>query len=181
VDEKFEVSGFYRFGDFYYASGQQISPWSWLPDGRPAGRVMMVFRSADLVHWSSAKALAFARVGQRINTPLVGQQTHMGAGLWNRGNVLVGLTGLWQGPAPDERPPGAHRHWGMHVDLGLVVSNDGIHFREHCPLAIRVPSPIERSRSIQLQRELEINHVLAAIFHLGCQPRRGNVKMTCPP
>lgn len=28
--ERFEVSSLYRFGNFYYASGQLISPWCWL-------------------------------------------------------------------------------------------------------------------------------------------------------
>ena len=46
--ERFEVSGLYRFGDFYYATGQLISPWTWLPDGRDVGRVMLTYRSPTL-------------------------------------------------------------------------------------------------------------------------------------
>ena len=56
----------------------------------------------------------------------------MGAGLWNRGNVLVGLYGMWQ-DGPKEKPRGASHLWGTHIDLGLIVSNDGIHFREPVP------------------------------------------------
>lgn len=130
--ERFEVSGLYRFGGFYYATGQLISPWTWLPDGRDAGRVMLAHRSADFARWSKAKAFAFARPGQTIATPLAGQQTHMGAGLWNRGNVLVGLYGMWQ-DGPKERPKGSTHLWGTRIDIGLVVSNDGIHFREPVP------------------------------------------------
>ncbi len=37
--ERFEVSSLYRFGNFYYASGQLASPWCWLNDGRDAGRL----------------------------------------------------------------------------------------------------------------------------------------------
>ncbi len=132
VDEKFEVSGLYRFGDFYYATGQQLSPWSWLADGSPAGRVMIGYRSADLVHWSSAKGLAFARPSQTIDSPTAGTQTHVGAGLWNRGNVLVGLYGMWQ-DGPPQRPRDKPFTYGVRIDLGLILSNDGRHFREPVP------------------------------------------------
>lgn len=130
--ERFEVSGLYHFGGMYYASGQLISPWTWLRDGRPVGRAMLVHRSPDFEHWSHASALAFVRPGQTLAQPVPGQQTHMGAGLWNRGNVLVGLYGMWQ-DGPKERPKGASHLHGMRIDLGLIVSSDGIHFREPVP------------------------------------------------
>jgi len=130
--ERFEASGLYRFGDFYYVTGQLISPWSWRADGSDAGRMMLAYRSPDFVHWSQAKAFAFARPGQLANPPIQGQQTHMGAGLWNRGNVLVGLYGQWQ-DAETPPPKGAAHLLGVHVDIGLIVSNDGIHFREPVP------------------------------------------------
>ncbi len=130
--ERFEVSGLYRFGDFYYTTGQLISPWAWRPDGSPVGRVMLAYRSPDFVHWSPGKALAFARPGQLAEPPVAGQQTHMGAGIWNRGNVLVGLYGMWQDP-PMPPPKGVSHLYGTHIDLGLIVSNDGIHFREPVP------------------------------------------------
>ena len=127
--ERFEASGLYRFGDFYYTPGQLIAPWGWRADGSDGGRIMLTYRSADFANWSQAKALAFARPGQLTKPRVAGQQTHMGAGLWNRGNVLVGLYGMWQDA---EVPPakGESFNKGVHVDLGLVVSNDGIHFRE---------------------------------------------------
>lgn len=130
--ERFEVTALYRFGNFYYAPGQLISPWSWRSDGSKAGRVMLTYRSADFDHWSQAKAFSFARPGQLTATPVPGQQTHMGAGLWNRGNVLVGLYGMWQ-DGPADRPKGSSHLWGTHIDLGLVVSNDGYTFREPVP------------------------------------------------
>ena len=130
--ERFEVSGLYRHGNFYYITGQLISPWAWRPDGSEIGRAMLTYRSPDFVSWSSAKALSFARPGQLTNPPQPGQQTHMGAGLWNRGNVLVGLYGMWQ-DAPTAPPPGKTLLHGMRIDLGLVLSNDGIHFREPVP------------------------------------------------
>lgn len=36
--EHFEVSSLYRFGDFYYSTGQLLSPWAWRPDGSDIGR-----------------------------------------------------------------------------------------------------------------------------------------------
>jgi hypothetical protein len=133
--ERFEVSGLYRFGGVYYAGGQLISPWTWLRDGRAVGRAMLVHRSADFEHCSRASVLGFVRPGLTTAPPIEGQQTHMGAGLWNRGNVLVGLYGMWQDRPKDAPPPpkGASHLTGVRIDLGLVVSNDGLHFREPVP------------------------------------------------
>jgi len=83
--ERFEVSGLYHFNDTYYATGQLLSPWASLPDGRDCGRVMLAYQSPDFKNWSQAKALSFARPGQLLAEPIKGQQTHMGAGMWNRG------------------------------------------------------------------------------------------------
>jgi len=127
--ERFEVSSLYRFENFYYAHGQLISPWAWRMDGSDVGRAMLCYRSSDFKNWSRAKAFSFARPGQLTATPVHGQQTHMGAGMWNRGNVIVGLYGMWQDA---EKKPQDGRYWnqGVSVDLGLIVSNNGIHFRE---------------------------------------------------
>lgn len=130
--ERFEVSGLYRFGDFYYGTGQLLSPWSWRPDGSPVGRDMLAYRSPDFTRWSKAKAFSFARPGQLANPPVKGQQMHMGAGIWNRGNVLVGLHGMWQ-DAEQTPPKGKSWNYGVRVDLGLLISNDGVHFREPVP------------------------------------------------
>ena len=130
--ERFEVSSLYRFGDSYYTTGQLLSPWTWRPDGSKTGRTTLAFRSPDFKTWSQATALAYSRPGQLTDPPVVGEQGHMGMGLWNRGNVLVGLHGMWQDAATK---PGKGESWnkGVHIDLGLVVSNDGVHFREPLP------------------------------------------------
>ncbi len=134
MGERFEASSLYRFGNFYYSTGQLISPWTWLPDGRDSGRVMLTYRSANFLTWSKAKAFSFARPGQLTSPPIKGQQTHMGAGVWNRNNILIGLYGMWQdGLDESERPKGASHLLGTHIDLGLIISNDGIHFREPVP------------------------------------------------
>ncbi len=130
--ERFEVSGLYRFGDFYHATGQLISPWSWRADGSSVGRDMLAYRSPDFTTWSKAKARSFIRPGQAANPPVKGQQMHMGAGIWNRGNVILGLHGMWQ-DAAQPPPKGASWNLGVRIDLGLLVSNDGVHFREPVP------------------------------------------------
>ena len=131
--ERFEVSGLYRFNGMYYAPGQLISPWIFTPDGHDIGRAMRLYRSADFEHWDQTPALGFARPGQLIAHPVKGQQTHMGAGIWNRGNVLLGLYGQWQ-DAPQPPPKDAKSHLlGTRIDLGFVVSNDGVHWREPVP------------------------------------------------
>lgn len=131
--ERFEVSGLYRFGQFYYASGQLLGPWLLRPDGEKIGRAMRIYRSPDFVRWDQTTALGFARPGQLMPQPAPGQQTHMGAGIWNRGNVLVGVYGQWQ-DAPQKPPKGTKNHLlGTRIDLGLIISNDGVHWREPAP------------------------------------------------
>ena len=50
-----------------------------------------------------------------------GKQSHEGISVWNRGNVLVGLYGRWHGA----------KGWpGITIDLGFLLSNDGLFFRE---------------------------------------------------
>ena len=131
-NEHFEVSSLYHFGDMYYATGQVFEPYPRRHDGRTVGRVMQTYRSPDFDHWSRATALGFSRPGQTIAQPLAGQQTHMGAGLWNRGKVLLGFYGMWQ-DGPDKPPKGAPSLHGMRINLGLIISDDGIHFREPAP------------------------------------------------
>ena len=136
--ERFEVSSLYRFGDFYHCTGQLISPWSWRADGSDIGRDVLAYRSPDFLSWSHAKARSFARVEQLADPPVKGRQCHMGAGLWNRGNVMVGLHGMWQDA---EQPPPKGESWnlGVRIDLGLVISNDGVHYREPVPGFKMVP------------------------------------------
>jgi len=50
-----------------------------------------------------------------------GEQNHEGISVWNRGNVLLGVYGRWHGDL----------QWrGVSIDLGFVVSTDGVSFRE---------------------------------------------------
>lgn len=86
----YEHTSLIRFKGLYYAAGQNMDPYGGhLPDGSPAGRVMTVFFSPDFVHWSKGRALSFYRADYTPKPAAYGQETHMGAGLWNRGNVIL--------------------------------------------------------------------------------------------
>ncbi len=134
----FENSSLIRFQGMYYTSGQNLYPYGGhLLDGTPAGRTMTVFYSPDFKHWSGGRALSFFRSNYEPKTVNYGRELHMGAALWNRGNVIVGLYGRWHGDTiRDQKQPfmrTAGSKWklnGLKMDLGLVLSNDAIHYRE---------------------------------------------------
>jgi hypothetical protein len=64
----------------------------------------------------------------------------MGAGLWNRGNVILGFYGRWHGETIHQDPKFPRNPLrGLHIDLGFVVSNDAIHYREPVRDFVLVP------------------------------------------
>ena len=123
-----EPSSFYRFHGLYAFSGQSLSI---SEGGHRAGRQGLAWFSPDFVRWLPEVGEAFllpepsdpnARGHDRPYT-----QVHLGVGAVSYGNVLVGLYGQWHA-----RPyPGDWFGTGTtYGDIGLVVSNDGQHFRE---------------------------------------------------
>src|SRR5262249_57710026 len=87
------------------------------------GRRLVLHWSGDFVHWSHDRLFSFKRYGYR--SPDVSlEEAHEPVGVWNRGNVLVGMYGLWHG---------AREIKDRRMDLGLLVGNDGVHFREPIP------------------------------------------------
>src|SRR6202041_971415 len=129
------------FGPLYYLSGQNHPPHdAGLSDGSPAGRLMKIFFSADFRHWSGGRALGFYRSDYESKPLHFGEEVHMGAGLWNRGNVILGLYGRWHGETlAARRVQGGPRLRGLKIDLGLVVSNDAVHYREPVGNYVMVP------------------------------------------
>jgi hypothetical protein len=127
----FENTSLIRYNGLYYLAGQAIPPWSGEQfDGSPAGRTMRVFFSADFQHWSAARAEGFSRPNYVTKPEGHGEEAHMGAGLWNRGNVILGIYGRWHGGSI----VGKTSHLdGLTMDLGLLISNDAIHYREPIP------------------------------------------------
>ena len=118
-----EMTGGTKFNGCYYLSGHGGSHFGSL-------RQLVMFASYDFEHWIEASCLGFRR-DNIPPRPMVygdhqGEQVHLGAALWNRGNLIVGLYGQWHGPENNDR-----RH--VEMDLGLVVSNDALHYREPIP------------------------------------------------
>ncbi|MSU64949.1 MAG: hypothetical protein EXS38_02340 [Opitutus sp.] len=127
------AGGLYKWDGIFYATGQ-----SGPPTGQPAdtpsghgpgtyrGREVLLHRSRDFIAWEPTARVAFLREGQRPATAKYGEgeETHEGVSVWHRGNVLLGLYGLWHGGAD----------WKQRtLDLGFLVSNDGMTFREPQP------------------------------------------------
>lgn len=115
------VGGLYKWEGLYYTSGQNA-----MPAARPYhGRVSRTHISPDFKNWSATSAIQAVRTHQHVllgpGKSRMGEQTHEGISVWNRGNVLVGISGMWHG-APEWKD--------LTIDLGFVVSNDGIQFRE---------------------------------------------------
>ena len=119
-----EGSGLYRWKGLYYLTGQGGAKAA----APPYERHIQVFRSPDLIHWSKTQTMGYARQGQfrrpSHSNPMDNEQTHEGVSVWNRGNVLLGVTGFWHGATDWNR---------VTHDLGFIISNDGIHFREPIP------------------------------------------------
>ena len=117
--------GLYKWNGMYYATGQSGIPQRHAPYAY-SGREVVMHRSPDFVQWSDTTSIGFLREGQRTSTFGYGQgeETHEGVSVWNRGNVLLGLYGIWHGGSD----------WSDRtIDLGLIMSNDGVHFREPIP------------------------------------------------
>lgn len=122
-----EMCGLTKFRGHYLVNGQP-----WLDVHRPIlSRQLVTFVSADFEHWSPAHAMGLERTPDRRGPSSESdlhcyEEVHLGAALWNRGNVLVGIYGQWHGhPSGDRRL--------LTMDLGLALSHDGLHFHEPIP------------------------------------------------
>ncbi len=113
--------GLYQWEGMYYICGQNA-----MNATRPFnGRVVRMYRSADFVNWSSTSSIGFVRTPQHVamipGHSREGEQNHEGISVWKRNNILLGIAGRWHGAA----------EWkDVRVDLGFVMSNDGVNFRE---------------------------------------------------
>ncbi len=87
-----ETGGLYRWKGIYYANGQTLYPQQ---NGK---RTMVSFASANLDSWQEAGIMSFHRPESKLGIHR-GRQVHVGASIWHRRNVLLGLYGQWVGPA----------------------------------------------------------------------------------
>jgi len=113
--------GLYQWDGQFIISGQNAMPGT----QHYQGRVSRAFRSADFVNWSATDSITFVRAPQHQwlgpGRSREGEQNHEGISVWHRGNVLLGIYGRWHGAV----------EWkDVTVDLGFVISNDGLNFRE---------------------------------------------------
>jgi hypothetical protein len=136
-----EQASLYKIRGLYHVSGQGGSP---LPiGGRKIGRAMSTWQSPRIDAWPAEPALSLYTSAAPDSGLELREQFHMGAAVWNRGNVCVGVHGRWIEPAHPEEP--------LRCDLGLSLSNDGLHFRE----AQRHWRFIERDQEAEWDRELK--------------------------
>lgn len=140
TDRFLEMGSFYRFGDRYIAHGQGIGADE---SGNSEGRQGYASTSADFVHWDRDYVDAF-RLPEPEDIALRGligdyPQVHLGIGATPFGSVAVGLYGIWHNPPVNERRKEGWYGAGLITcDLGLVVSNDGVAFREPVPGAVYI-------------------------------------------
>ena len=133
----FEPSGLVKWRGVYMVNGQSRGQWA---AGGVGVRVLQTLVSYDFEHWAPTTALGFRRDAQFPRPVAVtgaedGEQVHLGASVWNRGNVIIGLNGRWHGDSMKTPPNPTAKLTvdllkGLKIDLGLLVSNDGIHYRE---------------------------------------------------
>ena len=119
------MSGGIKFNGCYYVNGQGGKFSSPAFDRKLVSHV-----SYDFENWTESTCLGFSRSNVPPR-PLqfyahAGEQIHLGAALWNRGNVIIGFYGQWHGhPSNDRRL--------VTMDIGLVTSHDALHFKEPVP------------------------------------------------
>lgn len=96
--------------------------------GTPSGRTGVARVTTDFSQWPDtlAETFALAEPEDRSKRGLSGEydQVHLGVGAASFGNVCVGLYGLWHNAE-------FHKAFAqISCDFGLLVSNDGVKFRE---------------------------------------------------
>ena len=120
----FEMAGGSKIDDLFVIAGQGGK------HGPAPFRQFASHISYDFENWSLASCLGLRRAGfsphPRAFGSAAGEQIHLGAGLWNRGNLIIGFYGMWNGHPSNDRRMTA-------MDLGLAVSNNGLHYREPIP------------------------------------------------
>lgn len=129
-----EMAGIAKFRGLYYVNGQP----AFSAHGRNKVRRLATFVSEDFENWSPCSALGLDRSGDltgpsRDADANQEEEIHLGAALWNRGNVLVGIYGQWHGH------PSGDRRW-VTMDLGLAISHDALHYHEPIPGFRMIPA-----------------------------------------
>jgi len=128
-DKFAELASFYQHDGLYIVNSHVSSRGE---GDRQEGRQGYAWVSTDFEHWLAESAPSFKTAepaegsgwGTHGMTGGAYTQVHLGVGATSLGNVAVGLYGMWHQRVPN---------WGeggTSCDLGLVVSQDGLHFDE---------------------------------------------------
>ena len=164
-----EIGTIYRFRGNYHVGGQQSSPIIRLPlqEDMPinlAPRTFVIWRSPRIDRWPIECTKAFFKP-MRSSSPYLrgwdGEQVHLGASVKAYRNVCVGIYGQWHHPSIyDEEEGLVYNGPLVSVDLGCVLSNDGLHYRE--------PAPgftfIKRDQEMKWDRDLKENRYQSNIL-----------------
>ena len=142
IQQVTETRTTYKFKGKYHIGGQQSSPILRLPleedmPGMLAPRTFVVWRSPRIDKWPLENTKAFFKP-MRSSSPYLegwdGEQVHVGATVTTYRNVCVGIYGQWHHPRLlDEEGKTKYEGSAVSCDLGLVISNDGLHFRDPAP------------------------------------------------
>ena len=137
-----EPSGLIKYKGLYYMNAHSGAIRHPVPGAHK--RTMQTFVSYDFENWTTAAHMSFRRdnIPPRPPTDFEfnrGPQVHLGASLWDRGNVILGFYGMYDNPTNDRRD--------SRCDIGLLVSPDALHFKEPVPDFKVVPSFEELDRA----------------------------------
>ena len=118
-----EQTGLIKWNGFYYVNGQGGSHFT-------SGRCQATFASKDFETWTQASCLGLRRDPIEPH-PMptewnVGEEVHIGAGLWDRGTVIIGVYDMWHGHSSSDRQM-------VGMDLGLAISHDALRYYEPIP------------------------------------------------
>ncbi len=134
IDQFLETASLYHFNGLWIVNGQRLT---FSDGGHPSGRQGRAVLSPDFNRWLGGDTDAFllpepAKPEDRgAYKPY--DQVHLGVGAASYGTVAVGFYGQWHNIPGDSD---SQKRWGwfgygkISCDLGLVISNDGLHFRE---------------------------------------------------
>ncbi len=126
--ELIEHASFYRHAGLYIINAQSAEMRIPGEGGTRRGRQGFARFSHDFDHWVDGHVESFClpepREPGRRGVGYAYDQVHLGVGAASFGNVCVGLYGIWH------NAPLAEQFNEISCDLGLVVSNNGLRFRE---------------------------------------------------
>jgi len=121
-----EMSGLIRHKGCYYVNGHGSFQYG-------MKRNLITYASYDFENWTFASCLGFRRdriphrtIAQIDDAGNSGEQVHLGAGLWDRGTVILAAYDIWHGHPSGDRTL-------LTMDIGLLISHDALHFEEPIP------------------------------------------------